>query len=55
MTALRVVTEVGEGKLCLYVAIDRTGRFAFVQLLKKTGQISALGAPAAMTPSLAGG
>ena len=29
------------GKLYLYVAIDRTSKFAFVQLVKKTGRTSA--------------
>ena len=29
-----------EGKLYLYVAIDRTSKFAFVQLVKKTGRTS---------------
>ena len=30
-----------EGKLYLYVAIDRTSKFAFVQLVRKTGRTSA--------------
>jgi transposase InsO family protein len=30
-----------EGKLYLYVAIDRTSKFVFVQLVKKTGKTSA--------------
>ena len=29
--------QTAEGKLYLYVAIDRTSKFAFVQLVKKTG------------------
>jgi transposase InsO family protein len=33
--------QTAEGKLYLYVAIDRTSKFAFVQLVKKTGRISA--------------
>ena len=33
--------QTAEGKLYLYVAIDRTGKFAFVQLVKKTGRTSA--------------
>ena len=33
--------ETVEGKLYLYVAIDRTSKFAFVQLVKKTGRTSA--------------
>ncbi|MGY3591937.1 hypothetical protein ACVIGB_008481 [Bradyrhizobium sp. USDA 4341] len=28
--------QTAEGKLYLYVAIDRTSKFAFVQLVKKT-------------------
>jgi len=37
------ITEVrtAEGKLYLYVAIDRTSKFAFVQLVRKTGRTSA--------------
>ena len=27
-----------EGKLFLYVAIDRTSKFAFVQVVRKTGE-----------------
>jgi len=34
--------QTAEGKLYLYVAIDRTSKFAFVQLVKKTGRTSAL-------------
>jgi len=30
-----------EGKLYLYVAIDRTNKFAFVQLVRKTGRTAA--------------
>ncbi len=30
--------QTAEGKLYLYVAIDRTRKFAFVQLVKKTGR-----------------
>src|ERR1700720_458473 len=30
--------QTAEGKLYLYVAIDRTSKFAFVQLVKKTGR-----------------
>ncbi len=33
--------RTAEGKLCLYVAIDRTSKFAFVQLVKKAGVVSA--------------
>ncbi len=33
--------QTAEGKLYLYVAIDRTGKFAFVQLVRKTGRTSA--------------
>lgn len=33
--------QTAEGKLYLYVAIDRTNKFAFVQLVKKTGRTSA--------------
>jgi transposase-like protein len=33
--------STAEGKLYLYVAIDRTSKFAFVQLVKKTGRTSA--------------
>jgi transposase-like protein len=33
--------RTAEGKLYLYVAIDRTSKFAFVQLAKKTGRTSA--------------
>jgi transposase InsO family protein len=33
--------QTAEGKLYLYVAIDRTSKFAFVQLAKKTGRTSA--------------
>ncbi|MBB4367127.1 hypothetical protein GGD65_008203 [Bradyrhizobium sp. CIR18] len=35
--------QTAEGKLYLYVAIDRTSKFAFVQLVRKTGRTSALG------------
>ena len=33
--------QTAEGKLYLYVAIDRTSKFAFVQLARKTGRTSA--------------
>ena len=33
--------QTAEGKLYLYVAIDRTSKFAFVQLVKKTGRTAA--------------
>ncbi|MCP1838505.1 MULTISPECIES: hypothetical protein [unclassified Bradyrhizobium] len=33
--------HTSEGKLYLYVAIDRTGNFALVQLVKKTGTTAA--------------
>src|SRR5664279_3999794 len=33
--------RTAEGKLYLYVGIDRTSKFAFVQLVKKTGRTSA--------------
>jgi len=33
--------QTAEGKLYLYVAIDRTSKFAFVQLVSKTGRTSA--------------
>jgi len=32
--------QTAEGKLYLYVAIDRTSKFAFIQLVKKTGRTS---------------
>jgi hypothetical protein len=31
--------QTAEGKLYLYVAIDRTSRFTVVQLVKKTGRL----------------
>jgi len=33
--------QTAEGKLYLYVAIDRTSKFAFMQLVRKTGRTSA--------------
>ena len=33
--------QTAEGKLYLYVAIDRTSKFALVQLVQKTGRTSA--------------
>ena len=33
--------QTAEGKLYLYVAIDRTSKFAFAQLVRKTGRTSA--------------
>ena len=33
--------QTAEGKLYLFVAIDRTSKFAFVQLVRKTGRTSA--------------
>lgn len=33
--------QIAEGELYLYVAIDRTSKFAFVQLARKTGRTSA--------------
>jgi hypothetical protein len=33
--------QTAEGELYLYVAIDRTSKFAFVQLVRKTGRTSA--------------
>jgi len=33
--------QTAQGKLYLYVAIDRTSKFAFVQLVRKTGRTSA--------------
>src|SRR3954468_4887543 len=33
--------QTAEGKLYLYVAVDRTSKFAFVQLVRKTGRTSA--------------
>lgn len=33
--------RTAEGKLCLYVAIDRTSKFAFVQVVERTGRSSA--------------
>src|SRR5208282_2845991 len=33
--------RTAEGKLYLYVAIDRTSKFAFVQVVRKTGRTSA--------------
>jgi transposase InsO family protein len=35
--------QTAEGKLYLYVAIDRTSKFAFVQVVRKTGRASASG------------
>lgn len=35
--------QTAEGKLYLYVAIDRTSKFAFVQLVKRTGRWTAAG------------
>jgi hypothetical protein len=49
--------QTAEGKLYLYVAIDRTSKFAFVQLVRKTGRTSAaafLEALIAAVPSGAG-
>ena len=40
--------QTAEGKLCLYAAIDRTSKFAFVQLVKKTGRTSASVFPVAL-------
>jgi transposase InsO family protein len=37
----RSLVQTAEGKLYLYVAIDRTSKFAFVKLVKKTGRSSA--------------
>jgi hypothetical protein len=37
----RCLKRTAEGKLYLYVAIDRTSKFAFVQLVRKTGRTSA--------------
>ena len=39
--------QTAEGKLYLYVAIDRTSKFAFVQLVRKTGRCR-LGLPDAL-------
>ena len=36
-----VEVRTAEGKLYLYVAIDRTSKFAFVQLVKTTSRVSA--------------
>ncbi len=33
--------QTAEGKMYLYVAIDRTSKFTFIQLVKKTGRTSA--------------
>lgn len=33
--------QTAEGKLYLYVAIDRTSKFCFVQVVRKTGRTSA--------------
>jgi transposase-like protein len=33
--------QTAEGKLYLYLAIDRTSKFAFVQVARKTGRTSA--------------
>lgn len=33
--------QTAEGKLYLYVAIDRTSKFAFVQLVKKANRVTA--------------
>jgi hypothetical protein len=35
--------QTAEGKLYLYVAIDRTSKFVFVQVVRKTGRTSASG------------
>ncbi len=35
------VTSTAEGKLYLYVAIDRTSKFAFDQLVRKADRVSA--------------
>jgi hypothetical protein len=40
--------RTAEGKLYLYVAIDRTSKFTFVQLVKKTGRTSASAFPMAL-------
>ena len=37
--------QTAEGKLYLYVAIDRTTKFAFVQLVRKTGRTIGLRLP----------
>ena len=33
--------QTAEGKLYLYVAVDRVSKFAFVQVVQKTGRTSA--------------
>lgn len=33
--------RTGEGKLCLFVAIDRTSKFAFARLVRKAGKLAA--------------
>src|ERR1700712_1164799 len=40
--------QTAEGKLYLYVTIDRTSKFAFVQLVTKTGRTSASAFPVAL-------
>src|SRR5687768_3284293 len=33
--------QTGEGKLCLFVTIDRTSKFAFVRLVESAGKMEA--------------
>ncbi len=33
--------QTAEGKLCLFVAIDKTSKFAFVRLVQKAGKMAA--------------
>ena len=40
--------QTAEGKLPLYVAVDRASQFAFVQLVRKTGRTSASAFPEAL-------
>lgn len=44
--------QTAEGKLYLYVAIDRTSKFAFVQLVRKTGRTSASAFLSALTAAV---
>ena len=46
--------HTAEGKLYLYVAIDRTSKFPFVQLVPKTGRTSASAFLVALTQAVPG-
>jgi hypothetical protein len=41
VTFTSTLLQTAKGKLYLYVAIDRTSKFAFVKLVRKTGRTSA--------------